>query len=444
VVTEGTVLAQLQQDEALDQLRQARDGVAQAERALEQARKEQGTRIRQAETALRDAQEDLQALLPGGANDPIRAAQKELEEAQRAARDANREGSEGKTQAEFDLVAKTEALQDSQDAYSEAFWDNDWAQKYGTDPNTEVEDPVTGEKTRPKLTEQQIKEFADALLKAERAVRDAERAVEQAVRALDLARQQEVEGNTDADKTVQEKQAALDLLLNGSGNKELIQAQRQVSERELALEEARQGDFTSEIKAIEDARRSLERAEKKVTDGQIIAPQNGEVLSISLREGDSAEAFTPVIEIADPANLEIGAEIGADQLRQLAEGQPATISLLARPDVLMPAVIRRMPGGRGGSGAVQDQDRTTRFTINDLKGQTLQPGAVAKISIVLERKENVLLLPKDAVRAFEGRRFVVVREGERERRVSVQIGIETEDQVEVLDGVKEGDVVVGN
>ena len=49
----------------------------------------------------------------------------------------------------------------------------------------------------------------------------------------------------------------------------------------------------------------------------------------------------------------------------------------------------------------------------------------------------------DAIRAFEGRRFVVVREGERERRVTVKTGIETDDKVEILDGLKAGDVVVG-
>ncbi len=47
------------------------------------------------------------------------------------------------------------------------------------------------------------------------------------------------------------------------------------------------------------------------------------------------------------------------------------------------------------------------------------------------------------MRAFEGRRFVVVREGERERRVTVKVGIETEDRAEITEGVGEGDVIVG-
>lgn len=446
VVQAGDVLASLQQDEALDSLSQAEDGLAQAQRALEQAQREQDRRIREAEQALRDAQEDLAALLPGGENDPIPAAQKELEQAQREAEDQRDEGSEAKTQAEYDLVLKTEALQDSQQAYSDAYWDNDWVQRYGTDPeNPFTVDPNTGVQQPNYLTEDQIEEFRRALVEAERALRDAERNLELSQRALAEARQSEVEQNTLAEQNVKEKQEELDKLVDGSGNRELIRARRVVQERELALEEARQGDFLSELKAIEEAQRNLEKAQKRVADGQILAPQNGEVLAISIREGDSAQAFAPIIEIADPSQLEISAELSADQMRQLAEGQPAEISLLTRPDVIMPAFIRRLPApyGSGGSGAVAEQDRTTRFEITDLRGQTLQPGAVAKIDIVLERKENVLWLPPDAIRSFEGRRFVVVRDGDRERRVVVRIGIQTEERVEILEGVEEGDMVVG-
>ena len=139
-------------------------------------------------------------------------------------------------------------------------------------------------------------------------------------------------------------------------------------------------------------------------------------------------------------------ERGAEQMKQLAEGQPAEITLLARPDVALPAIVRQMPApyGSGGSGAVQEQDRTTRFKLLDLKGQQIEAGVtIVKIKIVLERKDEVLWLPPDAVRSFEGRRFVVVRTGERERRVTVRTGIETEDKIEIVEGVKDGDIVVG-
>jgi len=48
-----------------------------------------------------------------------------------------------------------------------------------------------------------------------------------------------------------------------------------------------------------------------------------------------------------------------------------------------------------------------------------------------------------AVRAFEGRRFVVVKDGDRQRRQDVRVGIVSLERIEILEGLKEGDIVVG-
>jgi HlyD family secretion protein len=447
VVKQGDLIAELQQDEELDALRTAEDTLAQAQRDLEDAQKKQAKEIEQAELALEQAKEDLALVLPGGDNDPIRKAQDDLEAAQRDAQNTRDTGSEGKTGAERAVLAAAEALQDQQKLRDKAYWDNDWAQRYGTDPNNPYTvDPVTGKKIPNELSDEEIAQFADDLVKADRSLRDAELAVADAQRKLDQAHEAEITGNTDKEKAVQEAQRKLDSMINGKGNKELVEAQRKVKDSELALEEARTGSLNTQLKAIETAQRDLEKAKKKVEDGRIVATQNGELLEIAIGEGDNATEFESVVELADPSNLEVGAELGADQMRQLFEGQQVEISLLSRPDVVLPAIIRQLPApyGSGGSGAVESQDKTTRFKILDLKGQTIEAGVtIVKIKIVLEHKDNVLWLPPDAVRSFEGRRFVVVRQGERERRVTVRTGIETDEQVEILEGVEEGDVIVG-
>jgi multidrug efflux pump subunit AcrA (membrane-fusion protein) len=446
-VKQGDLLAELQQEEQLDELREAQDGLVQARRDLANAQTEQAKKVDQAQLALENAQEDLTRVLPGGEDDPIRAAQQALEDARREAKDAGDSGSEAKTEAEYNVLKSAEALQDAQKAREKAFWNDDWAQKYGTDPaNPYTLDPDTGKKIPNKLTDEQKQAFADALIQADRALREAERAVEQAKRAADKAHEAEIVKNGESDAKVQEAQRKLDSMITGKGNKDLIEAQRKVKDAQLALEEAQAGSYNAQQKAVEDAQRRLDKAQKKVEDGRIVAPQNGQLLAISISEGDTVTAFDPLIEIADPSQLEVASELGAEQMKRLAEGQPVEINTLSRPDVVMPAIIRLMPApyGSGGSGAVQEQDRTTRFKILDLKGQEVEAGVtIVKIRIVLEHKDNVLWLPPEAVRSFEGRRFVVVREGDRERRVTVKTGIETEDKIEILEGLKEGDVIVG-
>ena len=61
----------------------------------------------------------------------------------------------------------------------------------------------------------------------------------------------------------------------------------------------------------------------------------------------------------------------------------------------------------------------------------------------LETQTNVLWLPPTAIRTFQNRIFVVLQTPEGQRRADIQIGLQTDERVEILSGVNEGDVVVG-
>ena len=65
------------------------------------------------------------------------------------------------------------------------------------------------------------------------------------------------------------------------------------------------------------------------------------------------------------------------------------------------------------------------------------------MTVVLEARQEILWLPPQAIRTFEGRRFVVLQDEDAQRRVDVKVGIQGEDRVEIEEGLSEGDVVLG-
>jgi multidrug efflux pump subunit AcrA (membrane-fusion protein) len=69
-------------------------------------------------------------------------------------------------------------------------------------------------------------------------------------------------------------------------------------------------------------------------------------------------------------------------------------------------------------------------------------GDMVNLTIVLQKKVDTLWLPSQAVREFEGRYFVIVQEGEVQRRVDVKVGIIEVNRIEILEGLTEGQVVV--
>jgi hypothetical protein len=79
----------------------------------------------------------------------------------------------------------------------------------------------------------------------------------------------------------------------------------------------------------------------------------------------------------------------------------------------------------------------------DKQEKDISVGDPADITVSLGRKYDVLWLPPEAVRSNRDRTFVLLRDGDDNRRVDVQLGIVSADKIEILGGLKEGDVVIG-
>ena len=155
----------------------------------------------------------------------------------------------------------------------------------------------------------------------------------------------------------------------------------------------------------------------------------------------------PVATIADVSNLEVSAELVSNQMEGLSEGMVAAIFLTSRPGVTIAGTVRQLPYpyGSGGRGqTVEDMDKSTRVSIDDSStDQPFQLGDLVRVTVELERKADVLWLPPQALRIFDGRRFAVLQDGDVQRRVDVTVGIETPERVEIESGLEEGQVVVG-
>jgi multidrug efflux pump subunit AcrA (membrane-fusion protein) len=193
----------------------------------------------------------------------------------------------------------------------------------------------------------------------------------------------------------------------------------------------------------------VKKLQADIADAQIIAPFNGQILSESLTAGREVQARKAVAIIADMSELEVSADLESTQMTDLTENMPIFATLTRRPGEKIAGYIRRLPypyggGGRSTGTEEEKQDTSTRIrlekTFNELG---LEVGDLMTIEVILKKKDNVLWLPPQAVRLFEGRQFVVVQDGELQRRVDVKVGIEGEERVEIEDGLTAGQIVVG-
>jgi RND family efflux transporter MFP subunit len=268
----------------------------------------------------------------------------------------------------------------------------------------------------------------------------AELNLERAQLALERNTERQQFGIRRAELDLEEAQARL-ALATSAGDRQL--AQLGVERAELNLEEARASTDEDLENQVAQAQLDYDRIKSQVDAGRLYAPYDGEIAELGVEPGGSVQAYQPVVTIMDPAEREIRVEnaISTD-LARLSPQQPVTLRFSRYQDTPLEAVIERLPQSATSTQSTVRADTAVHISFDpgDLE---LDIGDLVEVIVTLQRKENVLWLPPQAVRTFQGRRFVVVQDGDRQRRVDVTLGIAGPDRVEIVEGLEEGQQVIG-
>ena len=209
-------------------------------------------------------------------------------------------------------------------------------------------------------------------------------------------------------------------------------------DEELAL---RENDLELAKIASEETKVSVANVESSIADAQIVAPFDGVVDKLILADGRAVEAFRVYSEVADITALDLSASLTSDEMKDLEVGMEVTAELINRPGEQFTGTIRFLPYGL--SMDATEEEKTTRITLDiDPEEAGLDSGDLMRVTIVLEQKDDVLWLPPQAIRVFEGRRFVVVQEEGFQQRIDITIGIEGDDRIEIEEGLEEGQIVI--
>jgi multidrug efflux pump subunit AcrA (membrane-fusion protein) len=214
----------------------------------------------------------------------------------------------------------------------------------------------------------------------------------------------------------------------------------QLQEQEVDLAEMRLQRLDTALD-VEEMRLAVERLNAQLANARLIAPFDGQVLAVAIRKGQEIDAFEPAMILIDPGELEIRAELSETDLELLVEDMQVTASPPGKPAEQMQGHILSLPYpyGTGDQGIAGTRVVLDSSAIED----DFDLGDRLEILVILEHKDDVLWLPIQALRNFEGRNFVVVQEGATQIRKDVKLGIEGEGRVEITEGLVEGEVIIG-
>ncbi len=215
------------------------------------------------------------------------------------------------------------------------------------------------------------------------------------------------------------------------------QAENQVIQAELALENARSGGDASGTQAVRSAQLNIDQINADIARSSLYAPIDGIVLEVTINPGDAVQAYTSVITIGRPQPSEIIANLAIGDAQQLSVGMVGTCEVMNQPETAVQCAVRQIPLSS------RDADQTTRIAASLDQVTDVATNQLVEVDMPLRVSRDVLWLPPAAIRTFQNRTFVVLDTPDGQRSVDVEIGLETDDRVEIINGVQESDIVVG-
>jgi len=156
---------------------------------------------------------------------------------------------------------------------------------------------------------------------------------------------------------------------------------------------------------------------------------------------------TPLATVNDVSNLSVVADVDETAVVRLKPGLEADVRVDAVPDVTYKATVKSVDpsAGTAGAGGVTYRVQLT-FKPGSLPKQGVmprpRPGMSAVADIKARTATNTIAVPSSAIVREGDRTFVWLVVDGKARRREVKLGIQAEDLVQVLQGVKEGDTVV--
>ena len=200
---------------------------------------------------------------------------------------------------------------------------------------------------------------------------------------------------------------------------------------------------TDRAALLDAARGQNEEAQKHWQDVYkpiaLIAPIDGQVIVARMQPGQTVTVTDAVIVISD--TLIVRAQVDETDIGKIKLKQPATITLDAYPDQVIDAVVDHI---------YYESVTVNNVTIYevDLLPTTLpaffRSGQNTNVNFVTENKDNVLLLPIDAVTKVKDKSFVTVKttDNEEPTKQPVVTGASDDKNIEIVSGITENDTVL--
>lgn len=218
------------------------------------------------------------------------------------------------------------------------------------------------------------------------------------------------------------------------------------SKQNFTAVEKKYKEYDQNIVAAKEQLNAAKDNYQATIDMDTVAPTDGEIVNLLMRKGDKVTAFSSQAQVTTPVLYLIGTESYAVKIElnefdvyKVKSGQQATIVFDAFPEQTFQGTI-----GKIDTIGTKRSSTVTYNALVDLTGGEvrLKPGMTAKVSVITNKRSNVLIIPNSALRKENNKTVVNVLKDGKITSKEVTLGLRGDTTSEVQSGLTEDENVV--
>jgi HlyD family secretion protein len=226
-----------------------------------------------------------------------------------------------------------------------------------------------------------------------------------------------------------------------SAKEALQQAQAELKQAQL--------DVKTLTLEIERQKLDAQDTEEKLQQSILSSPIDGIVLDVAVKAGDGINRSDPLLTLGDPSQELIKLQLSTLNAAKVKPNQEARITVIgpdAKPFQGFVKSLSPLAGaGTTNNNSESSSGQATVAAIVQLNNPTgtLIPGAQVSVEIILDQRQNVLVLNTEAIQRQEKSPFVWIRDPQgNAQKKPVTLGLEGLVTIEVKSGLNKGEQVL--
>lgn len=190
--------------------------------------------------------------------------------------------------------------------------------------------------------------------------------------------------------------------------------------------EVSQDTVDAATRALAAAQEGYDQAVAKAAERTVTAPCNGNIVEMNAQVGAPAtgvESGKSLMQIADLTQMKVTVQVSEEDIAKVAVGQTANVTFPAFPDLTLQGSVTGIASIASTDGGMMSYDGSSSvsFDVDILIAQPdprLKPGMTAKVSLITEQLDDVIMVPAMALMTDDGQNYYVMVQTDAETQSS--------------------------